>query len=302
MKKIVLLVFSFLLINCTSNQKKEVKSEQKITLKSKIENIISSKKADIGVSIIHSENEEIVEINANKHYPMLSTVKFPIALAILSKIEKGELSMNQQIFIKKEELLQNTLSPFREKFPEGNLTISIEEALNWMVIYSDNNITDILLRLIGGTESVEKIVNDDRFIIKNNEEDMHKNWESQFVNKTTPAAFTQLLKNFSEEKIVTKANTKWLYQSMINSQTGVKRLKGKLPNVVIAQRAGTSFTNDEGITGAINNIGIMELPTNQKIYIAVFIHNTSEEFSTGEEIIADIAKVTWEHYLEKRKK
>lgn len=304
-KQLLIYIFitTLFVSSCKENKPEtEVKNEPNTNLKSEIENIISTKKADIGISIIHSENEEIVEINGDKHYPMLSTVKFPIALAILSKIEKGELKMSQEIFIKKEELLQNTWSPFREKFPEGNTTISLEEALNWMVIYSDNNITDILLRLIDGTKSVEKSVNDNRFIIKNNEEDMHKNWESQFVNKTTSTAFAQLLKKFSEEKIVNKANTEWLYQAMVNSETGLKRLKGKLPNVKIAQRAGTSFTNEQGMTGAINNIGIIELPNKQKIYIAVFVHNTTEEFSKGEEIIADIAKVTWDYYIEKNGK
>ena len=128
---------------------------------------------------------------------------------------------------------------------------------------------------------------------------MHRDWNSQFINKSTPNSFAQLLKKFSEGKILNSENTKWLCQSMVKSETGVKRLKGKLPNVKIAQRAGTSFTNDEGITGAINNVGIMELPNNQKIYIAVFVHNTSEEFSKGEEIIADIAKTTYEFYTKK---
>lgn len=207
--------------------------------------------------------------------------------------------MQQQIFIKKEELLENTWSPFKEKHPDGNISISLEEAINWMIVYSDNNLTDILLRLLGGTETVQKFIDDENFVIKNNEDEMHRDWNSQFINKSTPNSFAQLLKKFSEGKILNSENTKWLYQSMVKSETGVKRLKGKLPNVKIAQRAGTSFTNDEGITGAINNVGIMELPNNQKIYIAVFVHNTSEEFSKGEEIIADIAKTTYEFYTKK---
>ncbi|WP_411332630.1 class A beta-lactamase [Riemerella anatipestifer] len=235
-------------------------------------------------------------MNGNKSYPLLSTFKFPIALTILHKVENGELLMQQQIFIKKEELLENTWSPFKEKYPNGNISISLEEALHWMIVYSDNNMTDILLRLIGGTNAVEKFIDDENFVIKNNEDEMHKDWNSQFINKSTPNSFTKLLKNFSEGKMLNSENTKWLYESMVNSKTGVKRLKGKLPNVKIAQRAGTSFTNDDGITGAINNVGIMQLPNNQKIYITVFIHNTSEEFNKGEEIIADIAKTTYEFY------
>ena len=287
--KLISILVIFLIINSCATKNNENE------LKNKIEKIISTENGDFGVSII-DENNNIVEINGRKHYPLLSTFKFPIALTILHKVEKRELSMQQQIFIKKEELLENTWSPFKEKHPDGNISISLEEAINWMIVYSDNNLTDILLRLLGGTETVEKFIDDENFVIKNNEDEMHRDWNSQFINKSTPNSFAQLLKKFSEGKILNSENTKWLYQSMVKSETGVKRLKGKLPNVKIAQRAGTSFTNDEGITGAINNVGIMELPNNQKIYIAVFVHNTSEEFSKGEEIIADIAKTTYEFY------
>ena len=290
--KLISILVIFLIINSCATKNNENE------LKNKIEKIISTENGDFGVSII-DENNNIVEINGKKHYPLLSTFKFPIALTILHKVEKRELSMQQQIFIKKEELLENTWSPFKEKHPDGNISISLEEAINWMIVYSDNNLTDILLRLLGGTETVEKFIDDENFVIKNNEYEMHRDWNSQFINKSTPNSFAQLLKKFSEGKILNSENTKWLCQSMVKSETGVKRLKGKLPNVKIAQRAGTSFTNDEGITGAINNLGIMELPNNQKIYIAVFVHNTSEEFSKGEEIIADIAKTTYEFYTKK---
>lgn len=290
--KLISILVIFLIINSCATKNNENE------LKNKIEKIISTENGDFGVSII-DENNNIFEINGKKHYPLLSTFKFPIALTILHKVEKRELSMQQQIFIKKEELLENTWSPFKEKHPDGNISISLEEAINWMIVYSDNNLTDILLRLLGSTETVEKFIDDENFVIKNNEDEMHRDWNSQFINKSTPNSFAQLLKKFSEGKILNSENTKWLYQSMVKSETGVKRLKGKLPNVKIAQRAGTSFTNDEGITGAINNVGIMELPNNQKIYIAVFVHNTSEEFSKGEEIIADIAKTTYEFYTKK---
>ncbi|AZI69648.1 class A beta-lactamase [Cloacibacterium normanense] len=290
--KLISILVIFLIINSCATKNNENE------LKNKIEKIISTENGDFGVSII-DENNNIVEINGKKHYPLLSTFKFPIALTILHKVEKRELSMQQQIFIKKEDLLENTWSPFKEKHPDGNISISLEEAINWMIVYSDNNLTDILLRLLGGTETVQKFIDDENFVIKNNEDEMHRDWNSQFINKSTPNSFAQLLKKFSEGKILNSENTKWLYQSMVKSETGVKRLKGKLPNVKIAQRAGTSFTNDEGITGAINNVGIMELPNNQKIYIAVFVHNTSEEFSKGEEIIADIAKTTYEFYTKK---
>uniref|UniRef100_UPI00404AB434 class A beta-lactamase n=2 Tax=Flavobacterium sp. TaxID=239 RepID=UPI00404AB434 len=265
-------------------------------LKIKLEKIISTANADIGLSVIEPETNHVIAINGDKSYPMMSTFKFPIALAVFNKIENGSLSINQELFISSDELLENTWSPFKNKFSNGNVSITLEEALSWMIVESDNNITDILIRLVGDEEFIEKFIDNENIIIKNNEEDMHVDWESQFINRSTPNAYTNLLKAFSEGKILNKENTKWLYQAMVKSKTGTKRLQGKLPNVVIAQRAGTSFTNEKGITGAVNNVGIIEMPNNQKIYIAVFIYNI-HGFEKGEEVIADIAKTVYEHYL-----
>lgn len=273
-------------------------------LKQQIDHILLNKKADVGVSIIGSGKNDNIQINGNKMYPMLSAVKFPIALAVLDKVQKGELAMNQHLFIKKEELLDNpeNWSPFKEKFPEGNVTITLEEALGWMVSYSDNNLTDILLRLIGGPETVQRYINSKYFSIKNDEEDMHKDWESQFINQITPNEAVALLKKLDDGKLLNKTYTTWLYTAMLNNQSGAKRLKAQLPKgVKIAHRTGTSFTNAEGMTGAINDYGIIELPNNRKIYIAVFVHNTYESFPDSEKIIADISKATFDYYTQKSK-
>lgn len=265
-----------------------------------IQSLIANKKADVGVSIMDLSKKDRVQINGEKLYPMLSTVKFPIALAVLRKIEKGELSMQQKLFIKKEELLDNTWSPFKEKYPDGNIEISLEEAMKWMVSYSDNNLTDILLRLIGGTEPVQKMLESRNFIIQNNEEEMHQNWESQFVNKITPNEAIRQLQDFYNGKILNREHTQWLYTAMLNNVAGTKRLKGKLPkNVKTAHRTGTSFTNDAGMTGAVNDFGIIELPGKKRMYIAIFVHDTYEKFEDAEGIIADIAKAAYDYYNKK---
>lgn len=293
MKKILQLIIIFFTITIFGQI-------QKNELTTKIEKIVKDKNANVGVSIIETNNKKIVDINGNNLYSMLSTVKFPIALTVLKKVEHGKLQMEQKIFIKKEELLENTWSPYKEKFPEGNTHITLEEAMKWMISYSDNNLTDIILRLIGGPKEVEKYFPSKNLIVKNNEEEMHENWDAQFVNKITPNEATKLLRKFYKGKILNKTNTTWLYNAMINNTTGGNRIKAKLPkDIKVAHRTGTSFTNDKGMTGAINDFGIIELPNKKKIIICVLINDTYENFKKSEEIIADIAKTTYEYYSRK---
>ena len=269
-------------------------------LRQKIEQIISSKKADVGVSILNLENGDTLSFNGNKHYPMVSAFKFHIALTVLDKVDKGELSLNQKLFIKKSELLENTWSPFRDKYPNGGISITLKEALKWTISVSDNNLCDILIRLVGGVKTVDNFINSADFIIKNDEEGMHQNWDSQFLNTTTPNFSNQLLKRFLENKLLTKKSTKFLYKTMVSTTVGQNRIKGKLPtNTEVAHRTGSSFTNDVGLTGAINDIGIVKLPNGKYFIISIFVHNTTEKFKDGEEIIADITKATWDYYATK---
>lgn len=277
-------------------------NNNKTELKKTIEAILAHKKADVGVSIVTEGiyKKEIVQINGNKPLPMLSTFKFPVALAVLHKVEKGELSLQQKIYIKKEELLEDTYSPFREKYPEGNIELSLENCLEWMTIYSDNNLTDLLLRLIGGPGYVQSFINSNDIVIKNDEEGMHKDWDSQFINTITPNEAVRLLEQFYNGKILNKEHTKWLYAAMLKNATGPRRLKGKLPKEVkVAHRTGTSFTNKAGMTGAINDYGVIELSDKKRIFIAVLVHDTYEIFENSEAMIADIAKATYDYYKKK---
>ena len=291
MKKLSLLIFVTLFYTQIFGQ---------TDLRQKIEQIITTKKADVGVSILNLENGDTLSFNGNKHYPMISVFKFHIALTVLNKVDKGELSLNQKLFIKKNELLENTWSPFRERYPNGDISISLKEALKWTISVSDNNLCDILIRLVGGVKTVDDFIGNSNFIIKNDEEGMHQNWDAQFLNTTTPNFSNELLKSFLEKKLLSKKSTKFLYKTMVSTSVGQNRIKGKLPTKTdVAHRTGSSFTNDEGLTGAINDIGIVKLPNGNYFIISVFVHNTTEKFKDGEEIIANITKVVWDYYTKK---
>ena len=291
MRKYFLIIFAALLY---------IKAFGQTELRQKIEQIVSTKNADVGISILNLENGDTLSINGNKHYPMISIFKFHIALTVLSKVDKGELSLNQKLFIKKSELLEDTWSPFREKYPEGEIAITLKEALQWTIVVSDNNLCDILIRFVGGVKTVDNFINSPNFIIKNDEEGMHQNWDAQFLNTTTPNFSNQLLKQFFENKLLTKKSTKFLYKTMVATSVGQNRIKGYLPlKTEVAHRTGSSFTNETGLTGAINDIGIVKLPNGNRFIISLFVHNTTEKFKDGEEIIADITKTTWDYYTKR---
>jgi len=274
------------------------------SLRNRIKKIITTKKADIGVTIYGFENKDTLSINGNKHFPMQSVFKFHIALAVLNEVDKGRLSLDQEVYIKHSDLLLKIWSPLREDFPNGDIKLRLSEILSYTVSKSDNNGCDILLRLIGGVKTVQNYIDSlglKDFSIQASEEEMAKEWNVQFSNWTTPISSLQLLKKFYDRKILSKTSCDYLWKILVETSTGVHRIKGQLPpNTQVAHKTGTSDTNKEGLTAAVNDIGIVTLPNGKHFAICVFVSNTLENIETNEKIIADITKLYWDYLVNEK--
>ncbi|GAB6283325.1 MAG: class A beta-lactamase, subclass A2 [Ignavibacterium sp.] len=274
------------------------------SLRYRIQQIVSDKNAVVGVSIIGDDGKDTISINGDIHFPMQSVFKLHIALAVLSEIDNGRLSLNQKIKIDKKELSPDLYSPIREKYPNG-AKLPISEILYYTVSASDNVGCEVLLRLIGGPKVVEdyfKKCNIKDVAIKFNEVEQQANWDLQFQNWTTPKAANEVLEKFynNKNKLLSQNNYDFVWKVMRETETGKGRLKGQLPKeTTVAHKTGSSGTNKEGLTAAVNDIGIVFLPNGKHFFISVFVTNSKENAETNEKIIADISKVTWDYFMVK---
>ncbi|MDQ3799877.1 MAG: class A beta-lactamase, subclass A2 [Acidobacteriota bacterium] len=277
------------------------------SLRREIQQIVSTKNAVVGVSIVGNDGKDTLSINGDRRFPLQSVFKFHIALAVLSEIDKGKFSLEQKIKIEKKDLLPNLYSPLRDKYPEG-ASLPISEILEYTVSASDNVGCDVLLRLIGGPRAVEKYFIKNKFkdvSIKLNEEQQQSDWDLQFQNWTTPKAANEVLSSFydNRKKLLSKKSYDFIWKAMKETETGRNRLKGQLPaGTIVAHKTGSSGTNrTTGITAAVNDIGIVFLPDGRYFFISVFVTDSKEDAATNEKIIADISKAAWNYFTTKAK-
>lgn len=295
------MILALLLIFCGPQAiaQKIVSDHEK--LKKDLTKIIKPYKAKTGIVIISMEDSAVIVINNNHRYPMLSVYKFPLALAVLDRVDKGEFSLQQKIKVTSEDLKANTWSPLRTKYPEGNIEISIADLLDYTVSQSDNNTCDILFRLLGGTARVNHYIHGlgiRQISVAATEEEMSKSWEVQYTNWTEPLAMAKLLEGFYHGTYLSDSSTRFLMKLMVESSNSANRLKKYLPeNIVLAHKTGTSNTNKAGMTAAVNDIGIITLPDGKHIAITVFVSDSYEKFETNETIIADIAKASLNYFM-----
>ncbi len=272
---------------------------QQSVLDQKIISIIKDKKATVGVSVLGFENNFKYNKNGDKNLPTLSVFKFHIACAVLDLVDKGKLSLNQKYTLKESELLANTWSPIKKKYPKGDITLSLGEIIDYTVAWSDNNGCDFLLKLIGGPQTVQKFMDSKGvkgFQIKVNEDEMHKDWKNQYKNYSTTNSAVALLKKFYDGKILSKKSTDYLYNIMLNTSTGTNKLKEQLPKGITAHKTGSSGKYDNDLTVAENDMGIVTLPNGKHYAIAVFISNSTESDVVNCKVISDISKVVFDYF------
>ena len=94
--RLVTLIFTFISV--------ETFAQTTDALRQKIQQIVSTKNAIVGVAIIGNDGKDTISLNGEKHYPMQSVFKFHIALAVLSQIDRGKFSLDQNIEIQKKRL------------------------------------------------------------------------------------------------------------------------------------------------------------------------------------------------------
>ncbi len=269
-------------------------------LDSKINSIIQGKKATVGISVLGFENGFKYNKNGDKKLPMQSVFKFHIAAAALDFVDQGKLSLDQNVPLNASNLLPDTWSPLRDKYSNGGAEAPLSEIIEYTVAKSDNNGCDILLKLLGGTKTVQKFMDSKGvkgFQIKYNEAEMHQDWDAQYKNYSTAVSATEVLKKFYDVKLLSGKSTDYLMNIMLSTSTGMNKLIGQLPKgTPVARKTGASGKNNAGLTGAENEIAIVTLPDGKHYAIAVFVSNSTETQEVNCKMISDISKSVWDYF------
>lgn len=259
--------------------------------------------ATIGVAVSFIEDSDTLSINGNKMIPMLSVYKLPIVMCVLNNVDKGLLTLHTPIRITPNDMHEKTWSPLRDKLTNTDTSIALSEIIQYTIIQSDNNCSDLLLKSIGGVETVQtylKKLGLPNIQVNNTEWEIFQSWNLIYSNQATPQDITTLLNKLYSEALFSDSCYSFLWHTLTDCTTGNSRIKGKLPqSTEVAHKTGTSFTTQEGITPAINDVGIITMPNGKHIAISIFVAESKESREVNENIIAEITKMVWDYAISK---
>jgi beta-lactamase class A len=284
----------------------------------------------VGVTAIHLETGRRVSMNGSERFPMASTFKIPIAVQLLTRIDKDEVKLDQMIDIKRSDLHPGS-GTLADLFNKGGLALSVRNLMELMLLISDNSATDVLLRTAGGAEAVTSRMRGlgiDGINVNRSTAQLIADWigvanlppEDQWTpalfrlafasvkpedqraaakkfdsdprDTSTPDGMAALLEKVYHRDIFKAESANLLLDIMRRCRTGEARLRGLLPQgTEIAHKTGT-------IGGTTNDVGIITLPDNAgHVVIAVFVKSSENDTSARERGIAEIARAVHDFFL-----
>ncbi|MCK4771677.1 MAG: class A beta-lactamase [Candidatus Latescibacteria bacterium] len=301
-----------------------------LRLENEIARLASPSGGTVGVGVIHIETGREIFLNADERFPMASSYKVPIAIQLLTKVDRSEISLQKMIEIEEEDLHpgSGTLS---ELFDDPGVILSLRNYLELMLLISDNSATDIVLRAAGGSDAVNarmqelgitginvdrptvELIGDfigikelppggkvtpsafralSRAVSQQEREEASNAFDVDPRDTATPRAMASLLARLWQGELLSPESTELLLDIMRRSTTGRERIKGVLPPfAMVAHKTGT-------IGGTTNDVGIIELPHNAgHVVVAIFVKESRREVETRERVIAHIARAVHDYFL-----
>lgn len=284
----------------------------------------------VGVSAVHLETNRRVSLNGVERYPMASTFKVPIAVQLLTRVDRAEIRLDQMVQIQQGDLHPGS-GTITDLFNQPGLALSVRNLMELMLLISDNSATDVCLRLAGGPEAVTarmRAAGINGIDVNRSTARLIADWigitqvppenewspalfseRSKAVkpeerkaaaikfdadprDTATPEAMVALLERIYRKDLLKPESAELLLDIMRRCRTGEMRLKGMLPmGTVVAHKTGT-------IGGTTNDVGIVTLPDDAgHVAIAVFVKASDKEVSARERTIAEIARAVHDFFL-----
>lgn len=129
-------------------------------LQNQFEKMAGDAKGRVGVAVKIVESGETADLHGDEHFPMHSVYKLPISMAVLQRIDRGELKLDQKVKVEPGDFVRKGMySPVRDKYPNGT-ELTIAELLRYTICQSDGSTSDVLMKLIGGPDSVMALLKD----------------------------------------------------------------------------------------------------------------------------------------------
>jgi beta-lactamase class A len=210
----------------------------------------------LGVEIFEPETGTAMGLNRDRRFGHASSLKFSLAALLLQRHAARQIDADRRVMWTEADMIAH--APFtRERIASG---ATLRELARATQITSDNPAANILLRELGGPAALTgfwRSIGDEVSRVDRFEPEMNNVPPTEFRDTTTPEAMARTVATILYGDVLPPAERAMLRQWMIETETGLRRVRAGLPaDWVAGDKTGTS-----GLVGSEGNyidIGFVE--------------------------------------------
>lgn len=284
----------------------------------------------VGAAALHLESGLRLSWRSEERFPMASTVKMPLALAVLDAVERGALSWTELYEIGEAEM--TPLGSIGEEFPHPGVALSLANLLETTIIRSDNTATDVLFRLVGGPTRVRAYLDGiglgalevgrtmrealcvmheidlpsaemsmrsaladlphDKLAARSRTSTSEADYRHDERDHGTPDAMLELLRRLWLREGIAADGAQRLIAMMSRTRTSPTRIRARLPHgVQVLNKTGSG-------TGTANDLGYLVLPDDAgTVALVIYIKGSPMQVEERDRAIADISRLICDYFL-----
>jgi beta-lactamase class A len=304
--------------------------ETDVALEARLREIAARSGGSLGVSALLLAGGRRAAVAGGDRFPMASSYKLPIAIAVLGRVDDGTLTLAQRVPIRRSDLRPGPPGLAQRWRPGQKLTVGA--LLSAMIAASDNTACDVLLELVGGPSAVgarlhalgigeidvsrpesglmfdsfgvtapppraqwtlERIQKLTRDVPAASKRAAIERFMNDPRDTATPDAVVALLERFTKGELLRPGTTRYLRDMLYSTATGPGRLKGQLPKeAAVAHKTGTCVDRDG--FNCTNDVGLIDLPGGRQAAVAVYLKNAAVPDADREKTIADVGRAVYD--------
>jgi len=239
----------------------------------------------LGVAVLDTATGAHSGYRTDERFPMCSTFKFLLASAVLQRVDRHQETLDHATAIPPKPLLFN--SPLTEPHAGGTMTIA--RLCHAALTRSDNMAANLLLKSIGGPESITRFarsIGDTITRLDRMETALNEALAGDPRDTTSPAAMAGDLRVMLLGNVLSSASREQLTHWMAANLTGLDRLRANLPEGWRA--ADKTGSNGEHTS---NDIAMLWPVGKPPIIIAAYITECTGPESKRSAVLAEIGRL-----------
>ena len=241
----------------------------------------------LGIAVVDGRGKLVSADRGHERFAMCSTFKLLLAGQVLERAAKGA-SLRTPLPFTRGDLV--SYSPGTEKLvgADGKGEQRLGFAARDAVALSDNTAANLILKHIGGptafTAALQR-AGDSVTRLDRIEPELNENAPGDERDTTSPIAMATSAASYVFGDRLQPDYRKQLRGWMIESETGLKRIRAGLPQGWVAgDKTGTCGT-------AYNDVAFVETPDGKKYVIAIYLDRPTVEGEAASAIIADATRI-----------